>query len=104
MAVFSYNFRGDLGVSSLQNSPSFAIHSVGGASCALSSMAVHRLEETLCVVSPSTFWLKKSQTEKKIQYFFSTKLLMANRVVWSFTSVLSDVNKISPKVFKTEAL
>lgn len=62
-------FQGDLGVRSLQYSPSFTIHSVGGTSCALSSMAVHRLEEIFSVVGPETFWLKKSQREKNAVYF-----------------------------------
>lgn len=64
VAAFSHGFHGDLGASSLQNSPSFAIHTVRGTICALSSMAVHQLEETLCDVSLETFWLKKSQREK----------------------------------------
>jgi len=42
---------------------------MGGASSALSSRAVHQLEEAFCVVSPETFWLKKSEREKNAVYF-----------------------------------
>lgn len=49
------------------------IHIVGRTGCAFSNMAVHWLEETLCVDSPETFWLKKSKRKRKKSSIFQYK-------------------------------
>lgn len=56
---------------------SSVIHSVECTGCAFSNMALHWLEETLCVDSPERFWLNKSKRKTKKVVDFSTKLLIS---------------------------